>query len=205
VNCTSGRAQLSGRANVQDITNPLNPISMFGNGTFQMKASDISQSGQLDSISIVFYHPQTGLWYASNWNGISGIEQVLDGGNIQVRNGSTIRYSADHNNDEETGTSDEEIRNIPTDKVSLSVLSQNYPNPAMYATTIEFMLEKDAKAEIRIFNQNGVLVKVIGAADYQAGQVNKIELDVNDLPNGNYFYQLISTVFSDTKQMIIVK
>jgi hypothetical protein len=194
VNSASGKAQLAGKANVQDITDPQNPISMFGNATFQVKATDLGEPGSSDSISFVLYHPQTGLWFASNWNGSSGVEQVLDAGNIRVANRIPARVSEENEN----------TVSVLAQQNGIS-LNQNYPNPAVSVTTLEFTLPSDGKAELQLFNLNGSMIKVIASGTFSAGQVNSIEVDVNDLVTGTYFYRLISEGLSETKRMIVVK
>ncbi len=79
-------ATYSGKANITDITDPLNPISLGGGHSFQMKLTDKGEPGSTDTISLTLYGNNNGaLLFSSNWNGTSTIEQLLGGGNLLVR------------------------------------------------------------------------------------------------------------------------
>ena len=84
-NPLSRTAVFNGKANITDITNPLNTISLGGNMTLQMNVTDRGEPGNSDSIAITVWDNAGGLWYSSNWNGMRTVEQVLGGGNLLVR------------------------------------------------------------------------------------------------------------------------
>ncbi len=81
----SPNATFDSKANIQDITDPLNPISIDGNAALQMTLTDNGEPGSSDSIAITLWNKNGGLWYSSNWDGIKTIEQNLDGGNLVVK------------------------------------------------------------------------------------------------------------------------
>ncbi|MCK5217385.1 MAG: PKD domain-containing protein, partial [Methanosarcinales archaeon] len=81
----STNATFDSKANIQDITDPLNPISIDGNAALQMTLTDNGEPGSSDSIAITLWNKNGGLWYSSNWDGIKTIEQNLDGGNLVVK------------------------------------------------------------------------------------------------------------------------
>ncbi len=78
-------ATFNGKANIQDITNPLAPISLGGNCTLQVTMSDAGEPGKSDSIAITVWNGSGALWFSSNWNGTKTAEQILGGGNLVVR------------------------------------------------------------------------------------------------------------------------
>lgn len=82
---TPSTATFNGKANIQDITNPLAPLSVDGNATLQVVMSDRGEPGGADSIAITVWNKSGGLWFSSSWNGTQTIEQSLGGGNLQVR------------------------------------------------------------------------------------------------------------------------
>jgi VCBS repeat-containing protein len=82
-NSTGGKATFNGKANIQDITDPLNVISIDGNATLQVTLTDNGNSGDL--IGITVWNKSGGLWYASRWDGTKTVEQTLGGGNLVVR------------------------------------------------------------------------------------------------------------------------
>jgi hypothetical protein len=81
----STNATFDSKANIQDITDPLNPISIDGNAALQMTLTDNGEPGSSDSIAITVWNKNGGLWYSSNWDGTKTIEQSLDGGNLVVK------------------------------------------------------------------------------------------------------------------------
>jgi len=80
----AGTAQFSGKANVKDITNPLAPVSLNGNLTLNMTLTDKGEPGSSDTIGFTLWDGNT-LVFSSNWSAAKTIEQILAGGNTQVR------------------------------------------------------------------------------------------------------------------------
>lgn len=78
-------AVFNGKANIQDITDPLNPIAIDGNASLQVEMIDAGEPGDHDSIGITLWDKNGGLWFSSRWDGVKTIKQLLDGGNLQVR------------------------------------------------------------------------------------------------------------------------
>ena len=71
------------KANLTDITNPLNPIALGGNVQLTVAMTDKGSPGEFDSIS--FQALKDGqLWYSSNWTGAATVEQPIGGGNLVV-------------------------------------------------------------------------------------------------------------------------
>jgi hypothetical protein len=68
-----------------DITNPLNPLPLGSNLTLQIIATDLGSPGNSDTIGLALLSLQGTVLYASNWNGTAVVQQLLGGGNIQVR------------------------------------------------------------------------------------------------------------------------
>jgi hypothetical protein len=75
------QANFTSKANIQDITDPQNPISIEGNATLQLWITD----GDNDTIGIQVLNKNGGTWFTSNWDGTRTIEQILGGGNVSVR------------------------------------------------------------------------------------------------------------------------
>jgi hypothetical protein len=83
-NSTGGTATFNGKANIQDITDPANPISIDGNATLQV---DMTDTGNIntDTIGTTVLNKAGGLWFSSNWNGTRTVQQALAGGNLSVK------------------------------------------------------------------------------------------------------------------------
>src|SRR5262249_5643970 len=80
---SSTHATFTGKASVQDITDPNNVISIDGNATLQMELYD-NGSGSTDTIGIPVLNKSGGLYFSNSWNGTQTVQQLLGGGNLQV-------------------------------------------------------------------------------------------------------------------------
>jgi hypothetical protein len=78
------KATFNGKASIQDITNPLAPVSVDGGATLQVTMTDKGEPGSSDAIGITVWNKSGGLWFASSWNGTQTVEQTLNGGNLVV-------------------------------------------------------------------------------------------------------------------------
>ncbi|MBX7045486.1 MAG: T9SS type A sorting domain-containing protein [Ignavibacteria bacterium] len=90
--------------------------------------------------------------------------------------------------------------NIP-DKFALQ---QNYPNPFNPTTNIRFSLPKATDVKIVIFNSMGQEVKTLVSEFKNAGSYS-VDFNASELASGTYFYKLITSDFTETKKMTLVK
>ena len=89
------KATFTSKANVTDITDPTNPISKGGNKLMQVVMTDNGEPGSSDTIAITLSDPDGGLLFSSSWTGTNSIEQLLGGGNLQVRPALMLDGSAE--------------------------------------------------------------------------------------------------------------
>lgn len=81
-----GTSVFNGKANIQDITNPLAPISIDGNASLQVAMTDRGEPGSNnDAIGVTLWDKNGGLWFSSRWVSPNTVEQALSGGNLAVR------------------------------------------------------------------------------------------------------------------------
>jgi len=83
-------------------------------------------------------------------------------------------------------------------------LGQNYPNPVVNSTTIPFYLLKTGKVVIKLFTNDGKLVKEIANNTFTAGN-NTLIFDAAELTAGIYFYQITAGKFKQARKMVIVR
>jgi hypothetical protein len=82
-------------------------------------------------------------------------------------------------------------------------LSQNYPNPFNPSTKISFQLPKEEKVSIKVYDNTGKEISTIYNGVKAAGY-HTIEYK-NEFPSGVYYYRLITSEFSETKKMLVIK
>ena len=88
-------------------------------------------------------------------------------------------------------------------KASNLELKQNYPNPALGKTSIEFIVPNATTADFKLFN---VLGKEIVTRKYNARQgKNIIEIDTREFEDGIYMYSVKTGNTVLTRRMVISK
>ena len=93
---------------------------------------------------------------------------------------------------------------IETEINNSFTLNQNYPNPFNSSTIISFELESSDNVELSLFDINGRKVKVITNTFLYEGE-HSIQLDMNELPSGVYFYTLKNSQNILTKSLTLIK
>lgn len=86
-------------------------------------------------------------------------------------------------------------------------LYQNYPNPFNPETWIPFRLAEDCRAEIRIYDVNGRLIRRLSLGHLDPGR-HQVRWDGRNelgerVSSGIYFYQLITPQYSAVRRMMI--
>jgi hypothetical protein len=138
----------NGKASIQDITDPLLPVSVDGGASLQVVMTDAGEPGSSDKIAITVWNKAGGLWYASNWDGTRTVEQKLDGGNLKVSGGSFSTGST-----VSTGTKvATEVQEQPiVSALTLKVL----PNPSTTYFTLQTLSNNDLPVDIRVIDIYG--------------------------------------------------
>lgn len=82
-----GIADFTAKANIQDVTNPLAPISIDGNASLQVTITDNGEPGSSDTIGVTVWDKDGRLMFSSRWEGTppKTLEKLLGGGNVVVR------------------------------------------------------------------------------------------------------------------------
>ncbi|MBS1492458.1 MAG: T9SS type A sorting domain-containing protein [Bacteroidetes bacterium] len=90
--------------------------------------------------------------------------------------------------------------NVP-DKFALE---QNYPNPFNPTTNIKFSLPKASNVQLIIYNSMGQEVKSL-MNEYKSAGSYSVDFNASNLASGTYFYKIITSDFTETKKMTLVK
>jgi len=182
-------ASCSGKASIEDITNPLAPVSVEGNATVKIDMTDRTDAGTGDAIAITIWNKTGGLWFASNWNGIFTDQQVLAGGNININNGASLL---------------ETIISAVTDAIndthgqSSQLTVAMAPNPAVTSTNLTINADaQKGNVHIKVTDLFG---KLIEAKEIAAGR-NTIQLG-NSYRPGIYVVEVTQGQERRTVQLI---
>ena len=88
--------------------------------------------------------------------------------------------------------------------VSKFKLDQNYPNPFNPYTLISWQLAETGHTELTVFNLLGEKVITLVSGDQNPGS-HSYRFDGRNLPNGIYYYRLISGQQTEVKKMILLR
>ncbi len=83
-------------------------------------------------------------------------------------------------------------------------LSQNYPNPFNPSTIISFTLPQYSEVSLKVFDLAGRQVITVIDKRMGAGK-HSVSFDASKLTSGIYFYRLVTSGFTETKQMMLIK
>jgi hypothetical protein len=186
VNASTKTATFNGKANIQDITNPLAPLSVDGNATLQVTMTDAGEPGSSDKIAITVWNKAGGLWFASHWNGSKTTEQLLSGGNLKVSSKTSFGPTLTARTTASTVASTAEQDQEP----SLAV--EAYPNPFLDKFTLRIPKDLTGELALTVADSKGLplLLKRLPAAPAgQAGE-RKVEIDFSTHKPGLYLLQL---------------
>ncbi len=78
-------AEFESKANLTDVTDEANPVSLGGNLRLHMEMHDNGEPGENDTIGLTLWHKDGTLLFSSNWTGVLTAEHLVTGGNLQVR------------------------------------------------------------------------------------------------------------------------
>jgi hypothetical protein len=187
----TGQAVFNGKASIQDITNPLSPISIEGNATLQVNMTDAGEPGTSDRIAITVWNKEGGMWFSSEWTGVRTAEVLLTRGNIVVR-GSNVGTMPSNT----ARTSAEEEVAAAQDKSLEMVKASAYPNPFYDKFTVSFGKEITEEVVIQVVDMKGAVVftKKIAANSY----ASDVEIDMSVYRPGTY---LVQTIIGTNRQV----
>ncbi|MBX7044615.1 MAG: FG-GAP-like repeat-containing protein [Ignavibacteria bacterium] len=99
------------------------------------------------------------------------------------------------------------ISNVNTISIEVPAsfkLRQNYPNPFNPETSIIFDLPKPDFVTLEVYNSQGVLVQTLVNSNLSAGTY-QTTFSGADVSSGIYFYKVITSGFTETKKMMLIK
>jgi hypothetical protein len=164
----SGTATFNGRVSVVDITDSNRPVTIDGDASLQVTMADLGEPGSSDLIAITVWNRNGGLWFASNWSGTGTDQQVLAGGDLQVKgnNGPPVARAA-LSNSALSGADPPEPsgRALPLQYA----FPQNFPNPFSTSTSIRFDLPERSQVSLVVYDVMGRVVANLVDGPVDAG------------------------------------
>jgi hypothetical protein len=186
VGTPNATATFSAKANLYEQKPDLSLVQIEGGSTFEMI---IYQNGCNQKVAITLYRKAGGIWYSSNWNGTTTIQQVLNGGEASVAGGGSCSPSSA----KKSNTVREAESNL-----ALSFTAKAYPNPS--ASHFNIIIESpDEKRTInmRVLNINGKEVEV--KRNIVAGQIIQVG---NNYRPGMYIIEVIQGEKKITSKLV---
>jgi len=177
-------AVFNGKANITDITNPLSPVTVDGNATLQVSMTDAGDPGSSDQIGITVFNKSGGMWFTSNWNGTSTVQQTLGGGNLVVHSSTTVTAVQPVNGIIQT-TGAQPLSLPTTDMFEVKVSD----NPTETYFTLHVKSNTDRPIDIRVFNMRGKQVEQVSGAvgePIRVGQTLAAGVYVLQVSQGNH-------------------
>ncbi|RYE34357.1 MAG: T9SS type A sorting domain-containing protein [Sphingobacteriaceae bacterium] len=95
------------------------------------------------------------------------------------------------------------INSIIEQKLLVSGLNQNYPNPAVNKTTIGFSLSKSNKVTLTMYNMSGEIVRTLANSYYNSGY-HEIEFSAAGFVPGIYVYTMQTPTEQFVKKMVVI-
>ncbi len=142
-------ATFTGKATIQDITDPLKAKDVAGNCILQFTLTDNGEPGSNDLISITVWKSDGGMWFTTRWDDVAyrPVEQLLDGGNLVV-------HSAADDGGEEAPVKPPK-KKVATINPQENNTLQVYPNPFSRKLFFDLTPLADLHARLEIFDVTG--------------------------------------------------
>jgi plastocyanin len=83
-------------------------------------------------------------------------------------------------------------------------LEQNFPNPFNSSTVIGFSLPVSQRVLLKVFSIAGQYITTLIDGNLPAGSF-RVHFDGNALASGMYYYRLVTELYADTKQFVLLK
>ena len=193
-NAAGNQGDFNTKANLTDITDPINTISLGGSLDLSVQAFEAVVAGNPHKIGVTLRSNTGELMFSNNWVLGKTEMQALKGGKISVRSTSTI-------------TTTPQRLATPTANVAPATrdLLEVFPNPVVEQATIHFHTEKGGKAQVYLYDQIGRIVSTLFNAEVQGGQEYYLPLNRELLADGVYFCRLISNGKVENKRITIMR
>jgi hypothetical protein len=191
-NPCSQKATFVSKANLIDITDENNPISVYGGITLQVTLTDNGEPGSSDLIGITLLNNNT-LIYSSNWVSKKTTEMLLNGGNLVVNSGVVCSNTI--------ATRNEAVMVTEQTPVPSAISANAYPNPLRDQTSIVYTLPATMHINLAVYDIMGKKIAELQDASETAG-VHTVKFVTGNHAAGVYFYSL--TALDDKGKLTVI-
>ncbi|MBC6610420.1 T9SS type A sorting domain-containing protein [Hymenobacter sp. BT507] len=188
------------KANLTDITDPLNIVNIGGNLDLSVQAFESTVTGGAHKIGVTLRSSSGELLFSNNWTGTKTAMQDLKGGKISVRSSTSLSATSTTQSVVVTDGS-AAAATAQAGKNSLEI----YPNPLVDNGTIRFQAQKAGRAQVVVFDGLGRQVATLYDGQVAAGEEQSVSFSRASLPNGAYFFRLLTDGSVENKRVIIAK
>jgi hypothetical protein len=115
-------------------------------------------------------------------------------------NGSDTKTKQDYIIVQASSAVDELVNSAP----ELFALFQNYPNPFNPSTMIQYAVKNPCRVMLRLYNTKGQELNTL-VDRFQNSGIYKVNINLQDLPTGMYFYRIDMGGFHDVKKMVKIE
>ena len=153
------KAVINTKANLKDVTDPLNIIDLLGNHNLIMDAYDhiTANGGVSDKITVTLMASTTNdLLFSSSWSSNATQAQTITGGDINVRNGTSGSITTKN-----TTQNSSAMEVIPNKENAFAV--KVYPNPSQDQFTLIVKGDLNEKIEINLYDITGRKIQTLTA------------------------------------------
>lgn len=128
------------------------------------------------------------------------VDSSLSVGTTTIAPYSSVVLIKDGLASEHTTAANNVAKNVP----GTFTLAQNYPNPFNPSTQISYVVPKDSKVRLEVFDTIGRLVANL-VDETQTSGAHSVIFDAHRLASGTYFYRLTAEGFTKTMKMLLLK
>jgi len=186
------KAIINTKANLKDVTDPLNNLDLGGNHSLVLDAWDhiTANGGISDKIAVTLMAASTNdLLFSSSWVSNATQAQIITGGNINVRGGT-----AGGTTTKSTTTKSVEMESQAIKENVFEV--KVYPNPTEHQFALIVKSNSTEKIEIQIYDAIGRKIETLNV------NVNETSRFGEKLKTGIYFAKVIQGNTQETVRLI---
>ena len=177
-------------SNVTDMSNMFKMNEYFNQDISSWNVSEVSNMEQMFLNALSFNQNLTG-WCVTNIS--SEVDSLFASGSALSEENKPVWGTCPN----ETSAENELL-------VKEYTFSQNYPNPFNPSTQIHYALPEATHVTLEVFNSVGQKVMELVNSQKSAG-LHTATFDASGLSSGVYLYKLITSSFTQTKKMLLIK